>query len=71
MNFSLRFPRCLKIRYDKDWNDAMDRAQLDQIIQNFNDARRLNKGRNKMVFQDSSEGEGSDDIDQIVPGKKH
>ena len=71
MNFSLRFPRCLKIRYDKDWNDAMDKAQLDQIIQNFNDARRLNKGRNKMVFQDSSEGENSDDIDQIIPGKKH
>ena len=32
---TLRFPRVLKIRYDKSWNDAMKRDQLEKLISDF------------------------------------
>lgn len=32
---TLRFPRVLKIRYDKSWNEAMNREQLEKLIQDF------------------------------------
>ena len=41
--YTLRFPRMMNIRFDKDWHEAMTSEQLNDLITNFNDARRMNK----------------------------
>ena len=33
--YTLRFPRVLKIRYDKPWNEAMTRKDLEETYKNF------------------------------------
>ena len=39
---TLRFPRVVKVRYDKPWTEAMTKDELDQTIENFHSQRRLN-----------------------------
>ena len=41
--YTLRFPRVMKLRSDKDWHEAMDQEQLNDLITNFADTRRMNK----------------------------
>jgi ATP-dependent DNA ligase len=43
--YTLRFPRVIRIRYDKDWNDGLNHEQLTELISNFNNARRMNKNK--------------------------
>ena len=40
---TLRFPRVLKIRYDKPWNEAMTDKELLELIHNFSDNHRLKR----------------------------
>ena len=39
--YTLRFPRVIKIRYDKDWKDAMTKEDLDVMIADFGNKQRL------------------------------
>lgn len=32
---TLRFPRIIKVRYDKDWSEAMHKQELDSLIGDF------------------------------------
>lgn len=35
VGYTLRFPRVVKIRLDKDWNECLDLAGLKEIVQQF------------------------------------
>jgi hypothetical protein len=72
--YTLRFPRVLKIRYDKCWDEAFTDADLKELIANFQNNRRLMRkdqmalpqidvkgkvgGGRGEVERDSIEGEG-------------
>lgn len=69
--YSLRFPRVVKIRYDKDWNDGLNQEQLNELISNFNETRRMNKHKHKLENDsDYSEQEESKSEDQPIKAKK-
>lgn len=53
--YSLRFPRVMKIRYDKNWDEAMDVSQLNDLISNFDDARRMNKHKRQLEVSNGSQ----------------
>jgi len=73
--YSLRFPRVAKIRYDKDWHEGMNQDQLNELISNFDDARRMNKYKRRLRDPDqsdegcSSEKSGDDEVYQIIKNK--
>ena len=33
--FTLRFPRVVRVRYDKDWNEAMSKEDFEQLINDY------------------------------------
>ena len=39
--YTLRFPRVVKVRYDKDYNEALNRDGLDSMIADFGNKQRL------------------------------
>ena len=46
--YTLRFPRVIKIRYDKNWDEGMDVKELASIIENFGEERRLKRKHKKI-----------------------
>ncbi len=54
--YTLRFPRVLKIRYDKNWDEAFTEAELKELVTNFHQNRRLKRKDNPLVDND-------DDVD--------
>ena len=69
--YSLRFPRVVKIRYDKDWHEGMNQDQLNELISNFDDARRMNKYKHRLRDPDQTDegcsSEQSGDGDDNFP----
>mmetsp|Transcript_60733 Transcript_60733/g.69397 ORF Transcript_60733/g.69397 Transcript_60733/m.69397 type:complete len:784 (+) Transcript_60733:504-2855(+) len=60
---TLRFPRVLKIRYDKDWSDSMSVEQLQEMISDATHTRALKQKEKKMqdlldVPEDTSKRRG-------------
>ena len=57
--YTLRFPRVLKIRYDKNWDEAFSHEDLQDMINNFQESRRLKKkdnmGSNKLALYDETD----------------
>jgi DNA ligase 4 len=54
--YTLRFPRVLKIRYDKNWDEAFTDAELKELVANFQQNRRL-KRKDNLLLVDGEEGE--------------
>lgn len=55
--YTLRFPRVLKIRYDKNWDEAFTNTDLQEMIKNFQETRRLKKknGNIKDLYKSGDE----------------
>lgn len=60
--YTLRFPRVAKIRYDKDWHEGMDQEALNDLITNFNDARRMNKYKHGLQDPNDSDQSMNSDM---------
>ena len=63
--YTLRFPRVLKVRYDKNWDQAFTDSELQDMVKNFQETRRLKK----------KQMEGEDPLKEIAleadePGKR-
>lgn len=56
-NYTLRFPRVNRIRYDKNWDDSMTIEELKSILENFAAGRRL-KRKHKNIEDVLQEEEG-------------
>jgi DNA ligase 4 len=54
--YTLRFPRVLKIRYDKNWDEAFTDAELKELVANFQQNRRL-KRKDNLLMVDGEDGE--------------
>lgn len=54
--YTLRFPRVVKIRYDKDWNECMDEQDLQTMIGQISQTKGLKKLN--MPDDDDEEGDG-------------
>ena len=39
--YTLRFPRVVRPRYDKDWSEAMKKEELDAVIADYGNKQRL------------------------------
>ncbi len=50
-SFTLRFPRVVKVRYDKDWDEVMTLKQL----QEMNNSTKYHKNMKKINDSDSDE----------------
>jgi DNA ligase-4 len=44
--YTLRFPRVLRIRYDKNWDEAFNEGDLKDMVTNFHQTRRLKRRDN-------------------------
>ena len=70
--YTLRFPRVVKIRYDKDWKEAMTKDDLDTMIADFGNRQRLmadsstRKRKLAEVYESGSESERRDDLEQLM-----
>lgn len=62
--YTLRFPRVVKVRYDKDWHEGMNQDQLNQLISNFNDVRRMNKFKHGLEVAGESSNQDNSDEDE-------
>ena len=49
--YTLRFPRVLKIRYDKNWDEAFTDAELKELVANFQQNRRLKRKDNLLMVE--------------------
>lgn len=63
--YTLRFPRVVKIRYDKDWHEALNQQGLNELISNFNEARRMNKNKHKL-FEHGGDTSGSQNEEELA-----
>jgi DNA ligase 4 len=55
--YTLRFPRVLKIRYDKNWDEAFTDAELKELVANFQQNRRLKRKDNLLLAEGEEENE--------------
>ena len=62
--YTLRFPRVVRVRYDKDWHEGMNQDQLNQLISNFNDVRRMNKFKHGLEVAGESSNQDNSDEDE-------
>ena len=53
------FRSVLKVRYDKGWDEAFTEADLKELIQNYQETRRL-KRRDKLALDEDSKKESSE-----------
>lgn len=49
--YTLRFPRVLRIRYDKPWDEAFSEKDLREMVTNFQETRRLKRKDNMLSNQ--------------------
>ena len=75
--YTLRFPRVVRVRYDKPWNEAMSKEDLDTLIADFGNKQRLfadqatRKRRLDEVYESGSDkgadgGDSADDLEQLL-----
>ena len=56
--YTLRFPRVLKVRYDKGWDEAFTETELKDLIANYQETRRLKRKDNLALEQgEANKGE--------------
>ena len=55
--YTLRFPRVLKIRYDKNWDEAFTDAELKELVANFQQNRRLKRKDNLLMVEEGEDQE--------------
>ena len=53
--YTLRFQRVLKIRYDKNWDEAFTDAELKELVANFQQNRRLKRKDNLLMVEEGEE----------------
>jgi DNA ligase-4 len=71
--YTLRFPRVVRLRFDKDWHEGMHQKQLNELITNFNDTRRMNKHRHGLYEVKGGESSNEEDLEAEAdePGVLH
>ena len=74
--YTLRFPRVVKVRYDKNWSEAMSKEDLDGMIADYGNKQRLladqatRKRKINEVFESGSEiSDNGDDLDKLFQMK--
>ena len=71
--YTLRFPRTMRVRYDKPWDEAMSKQDLDTLISNYANKQRLvadsatRKRKLGDVYESGSGGSSdSDDLEKLL-----
>ena len=68
--YTLRFPRVVKIRYDKDWNECLDEEDLFKMIQMISQTKGLKRIKQGEGENEDAEGEGKDGDTANKPSDK-
>lgn len=69
--YTLRFPRILKVRYDKDWCEALSKQDLDSLIADYGNKQRLladestRKRKLAQVYESGSDSAKIDDLEDL------
>ena len=61
--YTLRFPRVVRLRFDKDWHEGMHQKQLNELITNFNNTRRMNKHRHGLYEVKGGDSSNEEDLE--------
>jgi len=67
--YTLRFPRVVKIRYDKDWYEALTESEMLEMIKSVNENKGLRNLRRENGSEDEDNKDGDDDTAEGVERK--
>jgi hypothetical protein len=68
--YTLRFPRVLKVRYDKGWDEAFTETELKELIANYQEARRF-KRKDHLALEQGEANKGELTITKDSKKKIH
>jgi len=68
-DYTLRFPRVVKIRYDKDWFEALTESEMYEMIKSVNENKGLRNLRRGNGSEDEEEKDGDEETTEGVERK--